>query len=460
MSLAAVYLLGTQGAADRRFTHCDPRSEDVASQDQLTLVEAELACEMDGSPFPAPLEDMFQEELSRKRAQRIRSWLRLWGAAQSVCAISFLMMPVSWATPLNTATVVGMGVLPLLAFPASLLTRLRWLLMAVFILGPATVLLQTTLMLIPLWDPSAVAPGSLLAPLATLAMTIGAPFPKRWTRASATSLVLVLATGAVVTLPLGRAIAVIGVATVLRLISEHVIHELSALRREGFLLRLRGQLLQTQRVAELASLERLAKIDSLTGIANRRAFDTCLADHLVRAQIAHPLCVALLDVDYFKSLNDTAGHLSGDECLRRIATSLRKAADNAFVARYGGEEFAVLFHTDDGEDPRPRLEALRLAVLALDISHPGRLGEVVTISVGGTLSITSENSRVVLDRADHALYRAKAAGRNRVEFEDASMRLAPTAQDLRRLHDEAVGSSAPPSDSDEPPCSDELLQRA
>ena len=426
--------------------HGDPRTDDVASQDPLALIETELARDIDSSPFHALLEETFREEQDRQRSKRIRSWLQLWGGAHGVCACGLMLTPASWATPFHTLTVLAMAFLALLAFPASLLTRPKWLLAAVGVLTLGTAVLQVKLMLLPFWTQSAIAPNTLLGPLATLAISIGAPFPRAWIRRATAVLVSAIACCALVMLPIGRAFVFMGVATILRLVSEHVGEEMFALRRESFLLRYRGRLLHEQRISQLASLERLAKIDSLTGIANRRAFDTCLMEHLVRAQPSQPVCVALLDVDYFKALNDTAGHLSGDECLRRIATSLRKAAGGAFVARYGGEEFAVLFHPEEGEDTGPRLDALRQAVLALDICHPGRSGETVTISIGGTLAVAPENSRVVLDRADHALYRAKAEGRNRVEFEP---REAPSAKDLRRLHDEAMSGAKRLSESGE-----------
>jgi diguanylate cyclase (GGDEF)-like protein len=147
--------------------------------------------------------------------------------------------------------------------------------------------------------------------------------------------------------------------------------------------------------------------------------------------------VALLDIDYFKALNDSAGHLSGDECLRRVATALRKAAGEGFVARYGGEEFAILLEFSEEDEPVQRLEELRGAVLGLDIAHPGRPGELLTISIGGTMAVEAENSRVVLDRADTALYRAKAQGRNRVEFEAKWQPRAADTASLKRLLDAA-----------------------
>ncbi len=441
MSLAAVYLLGTRGAAKQASPHCDPRTDDVASQDSLALVETELARGIDGSPFPSALEQTFREQEDRERPKRIGSWLRLWGSAHGIWAFGLAMTPAGWATPIHTYAVIAMVFLALLAFPASLLTRRKWLLAAVGVLTLGTAFLQMKLILLPLWTQSAVTPNTLLGPLATLAISIGAPFPKAWIRRATAGLVLVIACGGFALLPFGRAAIFMGVAMVLRMVSDHVNGEISALRREAFLLRYRSRLLHQQRISQLASLERLAKVDSLTGIANRRAFDTCLMEHLARALPSQPVCVALLDVDYFKALNDTAGHLSGDECLRRIATSLRKAAGAALVARYGGEEFAVLFPLVEGEEMMPRLEAFRQAVLALDIRHLGRDGERVTISIGGTLAVGPENSRVVLDRADHALYRAKANGRNRVEFEPIATHQAPTAQDLRRLHNAALSGA-------------------
>lgn len=171
-----------------------------------------------------------------------------------------------------------------------------------------------------------------------------------------------------------------------------------------------------------AELERIAQTDALTGLANRRLFDRRLEEECSRAaRYSLPLALVLIDVDYFKRVNDACGHTAGDECLKRIAVVLSSCSlrGSDVVARFGGEEFAVLLpHTAREEAVEVAMRYVRAIDLA-SIPHPDSpIGPNVTISVGvaslevGVDAMTS--SRLIRD-ADEALYRAKAQGRHRVQ---------------------------------------------
>jgi len=171
-----------------------------------------------------------------------------------------------------------------------------------------------------------------------------------------------------------------------------------------------------------ARLQRISMVDGLTGIANRRAFDQAFDAMLRRLRPGgHPMALLLADVDSFKALNDTMGHLHGDECLRAIAGVCAGAAAEAdgLAARFGGEEFAVLLPALDAETAWRAAEALRARIEALALPHPASMAaQVVTASVGGVVSGPDDTreARALLDVADRALYAAKASGRNRVRI--------------------------------------------
>ncbi len=166
-----------------------------------------------------------------------------------------------------------------------------------------------------------------------------------------------------------------------------------------------------------ARLLALSGTDGLTGIANRRRFDEVLESEWRRAaREGHSLSLLMLDVDHFKSYNDTLGHQAGDECLKALAQALRvhAARSGDLLARYGGEEFAMLTSMDAANAPRLG-ELLRESVLALALHHPGSPEGKVTISLGvATVSVNEGVAPSDLIRlADQALYAAKRGGRNR-----------------------------------------------
>jgi diguanylate cyclase (GGDEF)-like protein len=171
----------------------------------------------------------------------------------------------------------------------------------------------------------------------------------------------------------------------------------------------------------LASLQDLVVTDALTGVANRRRFDSSLASEWRRARRERvPLALLLVDLDNFKNVNDSYGHQAGDVVLRSVANTLARFAQRAgeVVARYGGEEFALLLPNTTPERAVAIADQARLAIAALAGASLGlRDGTGVTISIGVANSLplppqVSEHQLVRL--ADDALFAAKRDGRNRV----------------------------------------------
>ena len=168
---------------------------------------------------------------------------------------------------------------------------------------------------------------------------------------------------------------------------------------------------------------RLATIDALTGIGNRRTFDERLDEALrSAAREAKPLSLLMIDVDHFKRYNDTYGHFAGDETLRRVADAVRIAAERPHdaVMRYGGEEFAVILPDTDTSGAQTVADRVRLEVARKNIPHrSSNVGPHVTVSVGGTtLWGGLADARAVIERADAALYLAKEEGRDRAVIGD------------------------------------------
>jgi len=160
-----------------------------------------------------------------------------------------------------------------------------------------------------------------------------------------------------------------------------------------------------------------ALIDPLTGLPNRAAWTERL-EHEVEQWQRHgnSLLIAMLDLDHFKRINDNYGHLAGDRVLKLIASVLRKRVRGGdFIARFGGEEFVLLVPDTTLAAGAKLAEALRAAIEACPFHFKGE-PVTVTVSMGMTAFKPGEHSDLVLKRADQALYRAKSAGRNRVEL--------------------------------------------
>lgn len=177
-------------------------------------------------------------------------------------------------------------------------------------------------------------------------------------------------------------------------------------------------------------LRRLAWMDGLTGIANRRHFDDCLHAEWRRcARLASPLSLVSLDIDHFKRYNDTRGHLAGDDALRAVARAAAGCAARPgdLVARTGGEEFAALLPHVDQDGAVAIAENIRKAIADLEIKHPDGDKGVISVSVG-VASVLPEPHRqpnLLLAAADRALYAAKAAGRDCVRVEPIDAGVEP-----------------------------------
>jgi diguanylate cyclase (GGDEF)-like protein len=172
----------------------------------------------------------------------------------------------------------------------------------------------------------------------------------------------------------------------------------------------------------IASNDRLtvmASIDMLSGLANRRGFQSRLDFEWMKAQQCNgEMSLLMIDVDHFKLFNDTYGHPEGDACLSRIGETLAglAAATGGFAARYGGEEFCLLLPNTDMSRAREIGEMVRAAVQNLLIPHSTSSHQAVTVSVGvaGIRPNKALNSSELLEAADASLYVAKRSGRNAV----------------------------------------------
>lgn len=195
----------------------------------------------------------------------------------------------------------------------------------------------------------------------------------------------------------------------------------SASEAEGVVLTMRDV---TARMERESQLEMLSQVDGLTGLGNRRLFDQGLENEWRRATREHSeLSLLLIDIDFFKTLNDQLGHPAGDECLRAVAEEIRLTFHRAsdLVARYGGEEFAVILPNTSAAGARLQAEKIRENIQRLRIAHPGRPDDRpwVTVSIGVGTAVGGNHRNIpsaqaLLQCVDDALYAAKSHGRNRV----------------------------------------------
>ncbi len=172
------------------------------------------------------------------------------------------------------------------------------------------------------------------------------------------------------------------------------------------------KLAQTQ-----ALLRELSTRDSLTGLINHREFQRQLADEEERSRrYGRPFSLLMLDVDHFKAVNDTYGHLAGDKALRALATLVRgEVRPTDLVARYGGEEFALVLPETSGPGALTLAERLRVRVASQTVAVTAEQSISLTVSIGIASYPDEANSvQKLLSAADQALYAAKSGGRNRV----------------------------------------------
>lgn len=174
-----------------------------------------------------------------------------------------------------------------------------------------------------------------------------------------------------------------------------------------------GTVTQSRKLAQ--EYQRHASVDGLTGLYNRRWLDDVLPRQLKRSAMQNEaMCVVMIDVDHFKRFNDQHGHRAGDFVLFSVARVLRERfRPTDLVARYGGEEFCVVLPDTDLQGAKAAAERVREAVSRASLDYEVPLPSV-TISVGISQGTAADTQASLVERADSALYRAKAAGRNRV----------------------------------------------
>jgi diguanylate cyclase (GGDEF)-like protein len=261
-----------------------------------------------------------------------------------------------------------------------------------FQMGDVLVVVYATLFLGLLFRVVVIVATSLLLAFITLGVVLGVPHEDLVFAAS-----VLVATGLMVVLSAGR---------VERLV--------------------RGSFIETQQLNDIA--ER----DGLSGLYNRRMFDTLTRRLWQQAQRdAESLQVILVDIDHFKRFNDLYGHQAGDDCIRQVAKVIARAAKRPldFCARYGGEEFALVLYGPSGADPEQLAEQIRREIMAEAVPHADSdAASVITVSVGSAIAEpgTKRSLAGLIQTADEALYRAKQTGRNRVLHIDSGHSDTPT----------------------------------
>ncbi len=199
-----------------------------------------------------------------------------------------------------------------------------------------------------------------------------------------------------------------------------VYHQITILWQQQQLIAKNHQLQQAEAALQQANLElqRIANLDGLTQIANRRCFDEVLEQEWQRhKREQQPLSLILCDIDYFKPYNDCYGHPAGDDCLQQVAKTIsacvRRPAD--VVARYGGEEFAIVLPNTDQSGAVNIIQAIQDALQRLQIPHVASgVADCVTLSAGVASFIPTHelSPQQLIADADAALYQAKQQGRN------------------------------------------------
>jgi diguanylate cyclase (GGDEF)-like protein/PAS domain S-box-containing protein len=178
----------------------------------------------------------------------------------------------------------------------------------------------------------------------------------------------------------------------------------------------------TERNKMLDKLRKMSFRDGLTGLANRRYFDEVMNNEWKRAKReSHPLSLILLDIDSFKSYNDTYGHQEGDACLKNISRAIKPYAKRPgdLAARYGGEELTLILPCVDSQNAFKTAEKIRKRVQTLKITHNGsKVNGCKTISISAGVATlvpdTNSSQSILVNLADKALYSAKNKGRNQV----------------------------------------------
>ena len=240
---------------------------------------------------------------------------------------------------------------------------------------------------------------------------------------------------AVMVVAIALLVGFIGIGLALGVSSEHLIFASSvvfATTLMSVLSALRMERLVRTNFIENRLLNDIAERDGLSGLYNRRMFDNLTNRLWLQAQRnREALQIILVDIDHFKAYNDLYGHQAGDNCIRRVAAIIARAAKRPFdfCARYGGEEFVLVLYAPSGSDPTGLSEQIRREVMALNIPHThSDASGILTVSIGSATAEpdTKRSLAGLIQTADEALYRAKQLGHNRVLHVDSAESNTPT----------------------------------
>jgi diguanylate cyclase (GGDEF)-like protein len=364
--------------------------------------------------FPARLEQLFESETGHARSRHLVGIGMLWIALGVLYAIAVPLGPEStYGLSVNTRR-LGVVTPILIAVTFAIWWGVRpfvreLLMMLANIIAPASMILIITFRQA---SDAGVNRGALTIVLLFITVVVRLRF---WFAVTACVAIVAVQIGVpwLFDLPVPGNVPLVLITIVATLIANYQLERESRL---NYLQRLLTRIQGAQLAASVVQFQDLAQRDPLTGLANRRAFDTQL-DAL--CEKGEQFAVIMVDVDIFKSFNDCYGHVIGDDCLRRVAAMLRASLRNTSdqIARLGGEEFVVLLPQTSVENARIMAERMRISVYGLRIPHAASPELVVTISAGLTGSTAAVSAEEMLSAADKALYRAKSLGRNRVEVE-------------------------------------------
>lgn len=329
-----------------------------------------------------------------------------------VTALFFLTAPL-WAPSMPDATEANAPALVILLGLATTFTAISWVIHR----WPASAWAENALMLVFLLEVAAVEilnyhadqAGYRVSPVISVAVPVG---------------VLALCR-----LPVLRSVLFVAMFCLLLLAKDRLLPEIGAPRSStetltiaillslvlvssAFSQRTRRQnwaLLQLQRAG--------AQIDFLTGLSNRSAYEAHVEQWTRASQRdARPYCVALVDFDYFKCVNDRYGHAHGDEVLRTVTQTIERYARRPgdLAARVGGEEFVLFLYGCDRPSAEKMLDELRVEIHSLSIDNQDSPFKVVTVSIGAAAVAHAEPIATTYEKADGALYQAKRQGRNQL----------------------------------------------
>ena len=211
----------------------------------------------------------------------------------------------------------------------------------------------------------------------------------------------------------------------------------------GRLARAINQMAEKLAQSQQALIE-IATLDGLTGIYNRREFNRFLTIEVEKSRRdSSPVSMVMVDIDHFKSINDTYGHQAGDDALRWVSAILRQEIRPGDIAsRYGGEEFALILPNTQAEEAAVVAERIRARMEREEVPIQNHPPISVTASLGcATFPYIGDSEELLMNAADKALYRAKETGRNRVCH--AQMDLGEAMPDLKMLQDKVKKSNVP-----------------